>query len=264
MSIETALQSLRDDPALMRNVTAWQQAPARPARTTSLPADLDARLAAALRSRGIDALYSHQAAAWQAAQAGQNLVVATATASGKTLCYNLPVAQALLADPAARALYLFPTKALAHDQLAELNALQLSIVNCQLATLAPARSAGVDNYLKAATYDGDTPQRERGRIRLRCQQPRVGDRHQRAPGLDQGLHHAATGGAGGTQHNHGAADRPGIDYPGHGKDSPVNGTLRLARAAANTRSDSRSRAGMATAVTAAASSQVSRAPGANH
>ncbi|MFZ2362522.1 MAG: DEAD/DEAH box helicase [Anaerolineae bacterium] len=165
MSIETVLQSLRDDPALMRNVTAWQQAPARPARTTSLPADLDARLAAALRSRGIDALYSHQAAAWQAAQAGQNLVVATATASGKTLCYNLPVAQALLADPAARALYLFPTKALAHDQLAELNALQLSIVNCQLSTLAPARSAGVDNYLKAATYDGDTPQRERGRIR---------------------------------------------------------------------------------------------------
>jgi DEAD/DEAH box helicase domain-containing protein len=121
-----------------------------------LPADLDPRLAAALRSRGIDALYSHQAAAWQAAQAGQNFVVTTSTASGKILCYNLSVAQALLGDADARALYLFPTKALAQDQLAELAAIQLSIVNCQLSIV---------NSLRPATYDGDTPQRERGRIR---------------------------------------------------------------------------------------------------
>ncbi len=165
MSIDTAIQALRRDAGFMRNVTAWQQTPPRPARWAPLPADLHPALAEAMRSRGIETLYSHQAAAWQAAQAGQNLVVATATASGKTLCYNLPVAQALLTDPAARALYLFPTKALAHDQLAELAELQLSIVNCQLSTLAPARSAGVDNYLKAAAYDGDTPQRDRGRVR---------------------------------------------------------------------------------------------------
>ena len=156
MSIATALQSLRRDAGFMRNVTAWQQMPARPARTTPLPADLHPALAEAMRSRDIDALYSHQAAAWQAAQAGQHLVVATATASGKTLCYNLPVAQALLVDPAARALYLFPTKALAHDQLAELAELQLSIVNCQLSNV---------NSLRPAAYDGDTPQRERGRVR---------------------------------------------------------------------------------------------------
>jgi DEAD/DEAH box helicase domain-containing protein len=149
MSLETALQALRRDAAFMRNVTAWQQMPARAARTMPLPADLHTGLVAALRSRGIDALYSHQAAAWQGAQAGKNLVVATSTASGKTLCYNLPVAQALLTDPTARALYLFPTKALAQDQLAELTELQLSI----------------DNYLRPATYDGDTPQRERGRTR---------------------------------------------------------------------------------------------------
>ncbi len=156
MSIESALHALRREPAFMRNVTAWRQMPARPARSAPLPAELDPRLAAALRGRGIDALYSHQAAAWQAAEAGQHLVVAASTASGKTLCYNLPVAQALLADPAARALYLFPTKALAHDQLAELNALQLSIVNCQLP---------IANSLRPAAYDGDTPQRERGRVR---------------------------------------------------------------------------------------------------
>ncbi len=140
----------------MRNVTAWHQTPARPADTKPLPAELHPALAQAMRSRGIDALYSHQAAAWQAALAGRNFVVATATASGKTLCYNLPVAQALLADPNARALYLFPTKALAHDQLAELSALQLSIVNCQLS---------IGNCLRPAAYDGDTPQRDRARIR---------------------------------------------------------------------------------------------------
>lgn len=156
MSIEAALQALRRDAGFMRNITAWQQTPARPARRSPLPADLYPTLAEAMRSRGIDALYSHQAAAWRAAQSGQNLVVATATASGKTLCYNLPVAQALLTDPAARALYLFPTKALAQDQLAELAALQLSIDNGQLSSV---------NALRSATYDGDTPQRERGRVR---------------------------------------------------------------------------------------------------
>jgi DEAD/DEAH box helicase domain-containing protein len=156
MSLETALQALRRDAGFMRNVTAWQPMPARAARTLPLPADLHPALAAALRSRGIDALYSHQAAAWQAARAGHNLVVATATASGKTLCYNLPVAQALLTDSSARALYLFPTKALAQDQLAELAAIQLAIDNCQLSIV---------NCLRPATYDGDTPQRERGRVR---------------------------------------------------------------------------------------------------
>ncbi len=156
MPIETAVHTLRSDPAFMRHVTAWQQMPARPARTAPLPADMDARLAAALRVRGIDALYSHQAAAWQAAQAGQNLVVATSTASGKTLCYNLPVAQALLTDSAARALYLFPTKALAHDQLAELVELQGAI---------DRGSSATGSSLLPAAYDGDTPQRQRGHIR---------------------------------------------------------------------------------------------------
>lgn len=167
MSIDSALQSLRRNAAFMRNVTAWQQTPARPARTTPLPPDLDPRLAAALRSRGIDALYSHQAAAWQAALAGENLVVATSTASGKTLCYNLPVAQALLAGDAARALYLFPTKALAQDQLAELARLDAGLATVSAPT--PVSESHVSRFtfhpLRPAAYDGDTPQRERARIR---------------------------------------------------------------------------------------------------
>jgi DEAD/DEAH box helicase domain-containing protein len=159
MPIETALHALRGDLAFMRNVTRWQQMPARPARTAPLPADMDPRLAAALAGRGIDALYSHQDAAWRAAQAGQNLVVATSTASGKTLCYNLPAAQALLADASARALYLFPTKALAHDQLDELQRLEADLVAGYHGSPVPFHS------LRPAAYDGDTPQRERARIR---------------------------------------------------------------------------------------------------
>lgn len=101
-----------------RIVAEWVQ-PARPARTAPLPDGLDRRLVVALHGRGITRLYSHQAQALELALAGRHVAVATPTASGKSLCYHLPVLQDLLAD-GARALYLFPTKALAQDQLAEL------------------------------------------------------------------------------------------------------------------------------------------------
>ena len=149
MPLDAALHALRRDPVFMSHVTEWRQSPARPAQLAPFPRDLDPQLAAALRRSGIDALYSHQAAAWSAAQAGQNFVVVTPTASGKTWCYNLPVAQALLLDPGARALYLFPTKALAQDQLAELARLQTHL----------------SSPLHAAAYDGDTPVHTRARIR---------------------------------------------------------------------------------------------------
>ena len=79
--------------------------------------------AAALAARGIEQLYTHQAEAFEHALAGRNVVIITPTASGKTLCYNAPVLDAILEDPSTRALYLFPTKALAQDQLAELHEL---------------------------------------------------------------------------------------------------------------------------------------------
>src|SRR5574337_317792 len=111
----------------MANVAAWERLPARAARYGPFPSALDPRLISALQSRGIPNLYSHQSQAVAAALRGENVAVVTGTASGKTLCYNLPVLHTLLADPAARALYLFPTKALAQDQADELGQLILSL-----------------------------------------------------------------------------------------------------------------------------------------
>src|SRR5207244_2439950 len=102
------------------HVTAVRQIPAVPARFAPFPAALDPRLIAALTSRGVEQLYTHQADAIEHALAGRHTVVITPTAAGKTLCYNAPVLDAILKDPSSRALYLFPTKALAQDQLAEL------------------------------------------------------------------------------------------------------------------------------------------------
>jgi DEAD/DEAH box helicase domain-containing protein len=132
-------------------VTAVRRYPARPAVSTPIPDAVDPRLAEALRARGITTLYRHQARAVELTAKGGHCVVVTPTASGKTLCYNLPVLQALVADPAARALYLFPTKALAQDQLAELE---------ELARALPE--------LRIHTYDGDTPQDARRAVRARA------------------------------------------------------------------------------------------------
>ena len=123
--------------------------PAADAIFTPLPQDLRPELVAALERRGIGRLYSHQAEAYEAVRRGRHLVVVTPTASGKTLCYNLPILQRLLESPERRALYLFPTKALAQDQLAELGALK----------------AGLPIEVRVDTYDGDTPPGRRTAIR---------------------------------------------------------------------------------------------------
>lgn len=151
MPIDDALESLRFDRAFMAQVTAWERLPARPARYAEPPAGLDPRLVAALRALGAAPLYTHQAEAAEAALAGRNVAVVTGTASGKTLCYNLPVLHTLLNEPQARALYLFPTKALAQDQAAALGAL--------LEALDAVESVPV------RTYDGDTPAGGRRAVR---------------------------------------------------------------------------------------------------
>ncbi len=137
-------------------VTAVRTIPAAEARHAPWPELVDPRLRGALEARNISHLYLHQAASLELALTGRNVVVITPTASGKTLCYNAPVLNTALADPASRALYLFPTKALAQDQLAELHELT-SLVNA---------SAGTD--LGVFTYDGDTPQDARRAIRTRA------------------------------------------------------------------------------------------------
>lgn len=151
--VRAVVDELLADPYLGRCVVAHRVEPATPARTAPLPPDLDPRLPAALAARGITQLYAHQREAFDRVRAGRHTVVVTPTASGKTLCYNLPVLDALLKDPGARALYLFPTKALARDQNAELTALM------------EACGAG----LGAAVYDGDTPPAERRVVRDRAQ-----------------------------------------------------------------------------------------------
>ncbi|OLB80649.1 MAG: ATP-dependent helicase [Actinobacteria bacterium 13_2_20CM_2_66_6] len=130
-------------------VTLDHLLPATEAVFAPLPSDLKPELAAALRTRGVERLYSHQAEAYAAVRAGRHLVVVTPTASGKTLCYNLPILQRLLENPERRAIYLFPTKALAQDQLAELGALK--------------RGLAID--LRVDTYDGDTPPGRRTAIK---------------------------------------------------------------------------------------------------
>ncbi len=141
--------ALRDDPRFMENVTEWRVLPAREAKYAPFPQELDARIVQVLKARGIERLYTHQRQALDCAIAGRDFVVVTPTASGKTLCYNLPVLNAILKDDAARALYLFPTKALSSDQVAELYSM--------------VEALGAD--IKAFTYDGDTPASARTAIR---------------------------------------------------------------------------------------------------
>jgi DEAD/DEAH box helicase domain-containing protein len=133
-------------------VRTIRRVPARPGEFAAMPAGVHPKLREALAARGISQLYSHQAGACELAAQGRNVVVVTPTASGKTLCYNLPVLNRLLEDPETRAMYLFPTKALAEDQLHELQAAIDSLG-------APIR---------AFTYDGDTPQDARKAIRQRA------------------------------------------------------------------------------------------------
>src|SRR4029077_14730815 len=130
-------------------LTAVRHYPAREAQWADFPEWLNVDLRAAYNAKGIRQLYRHQAAAAEAAHAGKNVVIVTPTASGKTLCYNLPVLDAILADTDARALYLFPTKALAQDQLAELYDLNQRL----------------ENRFGVFTYDGDTPSDARKSIR---------------------------------------------------------------------------------------------------
>jgi DEAD/DEAH box helicase domain-containing protein len=155
MALEQLIADLRGDGQFMAAVEAWRVLPAQPPRTVPLPGDLHPALTRVLAQRGIPALYTHQAQAVAAAQAGQHVAVVTPTASGKTLCYNLPILHSLLRDPAARALYLFPTKALGHDQLEELDAWRSALAAAGIPAAA----------LHAATYDGDTPSNQRSRIR---------------------------------------------------------------------------------------------------
>jgi DEAD/DEAH box helicase domain-containing protein len=147
--VET-FEAMQDQPN--SPITAIRRQPAREAELVEVPDNVDARLTATLKQRGVSKLYSHQREAFDQIADGKNIVVVTPTASGKSLCYNLPVLNSLLNDPDACALYLFPTKALSEDQLASFHGMVESI--------------GSD--IRAFTYDGDTPGDARRAIRRRA------------------------------------------------------------------------------------------------
>lgn len=151
MSLVSLLDFWKRDAQTAPNLVAWQTLPSRPAQLHPFPTDLPAPIKQNLVAAGFHSLYSHQIEAWTHARAGESVILSTGTASGKTLAYNLPVFASLLQIPNARAIYLFPTKALAQDQLSNLQSL-ISTIQSSVT-------------LSAAIYDGDTPQAARSSIR---------------------------------------------------------------------------------------------------
>ncbi|KQL20221.1 DEAD/DEAH box helicase [Cytobacillus solani] len=131
------------------NIVHWQTIEEKEASTDELPLDIHPALKEALQKRGITRLYTHQKSAYEEAIQGKSIVAVTPTASGKTLCYNLPVLQTIINDANSRALYMFPTKALAQDQKSEINEI--------------IEEAGLP--INSYTYDGDTPSNIRQKVR---------------------------------------------------------------------------------------------------
>ena len=149
MTLEQILESFRTSPRFAPHFTAWRILPATPAQQVDFPEDVDPRLRMSLERCGIRHLYTHQARAYQEIRRGGDIAVVTPTASGKTLCYNLPVVDSILRTETARALYIFPTKALSADQVDELHSLV----------------GALGDDLNVFTYDGDTPADARRTIR---------------------------------------------------------------------------------------------------
>ncbi|MEB4870559.1 DEAD/DEAH box helicase [Priestia aryabhattai] len=148
-NLQEVIDILQTNPSYQQNIVHWHTIEEKEAKTAPFPASLHTKLREALEKRGIGSLYTHQKTAFDLAAAKKNVVAVTPTASGKTLCYNLPVLQSIMENDQARALYLFPTKALAQDQKSELN------------EIIEEMEVPINSY----TYDGDTPANIRQKVR---------------------------------------------------------------------------------------------------
>ncbi|MEH7418240.1 DEAD/DEAH box helicase [Neobacillus drentensis] len=148
-NLHEILADLKINHEFKENIVTWHTIENKPPQTVDMPENLHPVLKNALIARGIDQLYTHQKSAYEEIISGHSIVAVTPTASGKTLCYNLPVLHTVLENPSARALYIFPTKALAQDQKSEIN------------EIIEASGAEINSY----TYDGDTPANIRQRVR---------------------------------------------------------------------------------------------------
>lgn len=174
MNLERLLSHWKAKPTVGANIVSWNVLPPRQPAFHPFPEDMNPALVRALRKTGIAELYSHQYEAWRRARKGENIVIATGTASGKSLCYNLPVMDRLHNETDANALYLFPTKALAQDQLKKVQ----EILNALDRESSPAdydyaQQTGSDPHflpftrpISPAVYDGDTSIKDRQAIRL--------------------------------------------------------------------------------------------------
>ena len=149
MNVDQIAIKFKEDKEFMKNVECWKEIPAKSAEYGIFPEGINEKIINALSDKGIYKLYTHQSEAISHILAGENVTVVTPTASGKTLCYNVPVLNAVLSDSSSRALYIFPTKALAQDQMSELHEL----------------SELIDVDIKSFTYDGDTPVNARKAVR---------------------------------------------------------------------------------------------------
>ncbi|WP_462411993.1 DEAD/DEAH box helicase [Neobacillus sp. Marseille-QA0830] len=148
-NLQEIIQELKSSEMFKDNIVTWHTIPETKAQTVPMPENLHPLLKDALQQKGIEQLYTHQRTAYDKITSGKSVVAVTPTASGKTLCYNLPVLQTILQNSNARALYMFPTKALAQDQKSEINEI--------------IQAAGID--INSYTYDGDTPANIRQRVR---------------------------------------------------------------------------------------------------
>ena len=149
--IELALEELKKQGIREDSLQAMERIPAREGRYLDYPPEVHPSLVKALQEKGYERLYTHQHHTWELLRQKKNAVIVTPTASGKTLCYNLPVLDSILRNPSARSIYLFPTKALSQDQRAELD----------------DTIQKLPDEIRIFTYDGDTPQDARKAIRAR-------------------------------------------------------------------------------------------------
>lgn len=149
MNVAQILDSLRNDAGFQHHLTTWHTVPEKPAQHADFPEGLNPKLIHSFQERGIEKLYTHQASAVEAVLNDENVCVVTPTASGKTMCYNVPVLNRLMENPNARALYLFPTKALSQDQVHELKS-TIDELDVKIGTF---------------TFDGDTPASARKAVR---------------------------------------------------------------------------------------------------
>ncbi|WP_226672885.1 DEAD/DEAH box helicase [Rossellomorea aquimaris] len=148
-NLQQLIELFKKDQNFNKQIAHWHTIDEKPAQLVDLPNEIDERIKKALNKRGVEKLYTHQKSAFQLAMEGHSFTAVTPTASGKTLCYNLPVLQTIMDNPDARALYIFPTKALAQDQKSELN------------EIIQEAEVSINSY----TYDGDTSANIRQKVR---------------------------------------------------------------------------------------------------